>query len=142
MLFKIFKKEITNPGALFAGHYIEVKAFYAWHFNRLPCVSFVGETDITKAYSFITERYQYQIESVYQHSWHDHNENEMFFNNSIFVFHDHRMIELVNDYCHVLFAPTQYAWAGEVVKELLRFRKIPEENTGRVVGFARQFTDN
>ncbi len=141
-MFTIFRKEITNPAALFAGHYIEVKVFYAWHFNKLPCVSFVGETDVTRAYTFIRDRYQYQIEAVYQHAWHEHNENKMFFNNSIFVFQDNRMIELANDYCQVLFAPTQYAWASEVVKELVAFRKIPEGNAGRVVGFARQPAEN
>ncbi len=142
MLFKIFNREITNPGAMFAGHYIEVKAFYAWHFNRLPCVSFIGETDVSKAYTYISERFQYQVESVYQHAWYEHDENKMFFNNSIFVFQGKRMIELANDYCQILFAPSQYGWANEVVKELATFRKVPEANAGRIVGFARQPAEN
>lgn len=142
MLSKFFTKGIINPGAMFTGHFIDVKAFYAWHFNRLPSINFIGEMDTTKANAFISERYQYQVEAVYQHAWLDHNENKMFFNNNIFVFQDDRMIELANDYCQVLFSPGEYAWANRVVKELAVFRKVPETNAGRVVGFARQPAEN
>jgi hypothetical protein len=122
-MFTLFRREIINPGAMFAGHYIEVKAFYAWHFNKLPCINFIGELDVSRAYSFVTQTYQYSIEAVYQHAWYEHTEDKMFFNNSIFVLGNDRMIEMANDNCQVLFAATQYAWANSVVRELAAFRK-------------------
>ena len=137
MLFTIFRKEVKDMNAMFNGHYIEVKAFYAWQFNRLPCVNFIGELDVTKAYAHISERYRYSIVETYQHAWHDHNEGRMLFNNSIFVLKNDRMTELANDYCQVLFTPNQYAWAGELIKELTAFRKA-ETKEVRVMGFVRQ----
>ena len=142
MLFKFFNKEIANPGAMFSGHYIDVKAFYTWQFKRFPCINFVGELDITKANAYISERYKYSTAAVYQHAWHDHKEDKMFFNNKIFVFWDDKMIELANDYCQVLFAPAHYTWATELVKDLTAFRKTPDTNAGRVMGFAREAIEN
>jgi len=141
MLFTIFRKEVKDLNAMFNGHYIEVKAFYAWQFNRLPCVQFIGELDVTKAFAHISERYQYTIADTYQHAWYDHKENKMLFNNSIFVLKNDRMIELANDYCHVLFTPNQYPWAARVIKELTAFRKV-ETKEVRIMGFARQHKTN
>lgn len=138
MFIKIFRKEVRDLNAIFNGHYIEVKAFYAWQFNRLPCVNFIGELDISKAFTHISERYQYSIVNIYQHAWHDHKEDKMLFNNSIFILKDDRMIELANDYCQVLFTPNQYGWARQLVKELAAFRKVTEAKEVRVMGFARQ----
>lgn len=137
MFLKIFRKEVKEMNAIFNGHYIEVKAFYAWQFNRLPCVHFIGELDVSKAFAHIDERYRYSIENIYQHAWHDHKEDKMLFNNIIFVVKDDRMIELANDYCHILFTPKQYAWSAELVKELTVFRKS-EAKEVRIMGFARQ----
>ena len=47
------------------------------------------------------------------------------------------MIELANDYCHVLFTPNQYTWAAQLIKELTAFRKLATKEV-RVMGFARQ----
>lgn len=137
MFQRFFRKEVRDIGALFSGHYIEVKAFYAWQFNRLPCIYFIGELDVTKAFAHINDQYNYGIQHIYQHSWHEYDKNKLFFNNSVFVLDDNRMIELANDYCQVLFTPTQYAWAGELINELAAFRKVAETKPNRVMGFAR-----
>jgi hypothetical protein len=137
MLFTIFRKEVRDMNALFNGYYIEVKAFYAWQFNRVPCVHFISELDVTKAYAHISERYKYSIANVYQYAWYDHKEGKMLFSNSILVLKDDRMIELANDYCQVLFAPHQYPWAAQLIKDLVAFRKA-ERKEVRVMGFARQ----
>ena len=138
MLFRIFRKEVPVANAIFSGHYIEIKAFYAWQFNRLPCVNFIGELDVSKAFTHIDERYKNSIITVYQHAWHDHQQDKMLFNNSIFVLQNDRMIELANDYCQVLFTPDQYSWARQVLMELVDFKVIPTTPAARVMGFARE----
>ncbi|MFT3682312.1 MAG: hypothetical protein QM791_18710 [Ferruginibacter sp.] len=138
MIQRFFRKEIHDMGALFNGHFVDVKAFYAWQFNKVPCVSFVGEIDVSKAFPQISERYKYSIKAVYQHAWHDHSQDKMLFNNSIFVLDNNRMIELANDYCQILFTPSQYDWASQAVKDVAAFRKTAETKQTRVMGFARQ----
>lgn len=135
-MWTLFRKEVKGLNTIFNGHFIDVKAFYSWQFNRLPCVNFIGELDVTKAFAFINERFQYQTKDTYQHAWYDHAQQKMLFNETIFVLHDDRMIELGVDYCHVLFTPAQYAWAIGLIKELAVFKKEAINQT-RVVGFAR-----
>lgn len=137
MLLKIFRKPVRDLNAIFSGHFIEAKAFYAWQFNRLPCVSFIAELDVSKAFGHINETYQHCIVIVYQHSWYDHKESKLLFNNTLFVLKDQRIVELANDYCQVLYTPGQCAWAMQVTKELAAFRKAEVKET-RVLGFARQ----
>ena len=137
-MFKIFRKKVRGLDNMFTGHFIEVKTFYAWQFDRMPCVNFIGEIDIGKAFNHINERYKYQVVNIYQHAWYNHQEEKMLFNNSIFVLKDDRMIELANDYCLVLFTPGQYSWARQVLMELVDFKVIPTTPAARVMGFARE----
>ena len=137
MFFKLFRKEVRGLNSMFTGHFIEVKAFYAWQFNRVPCVNFIGELDISKAYNHISGRFQHSIVNVYQHSWYNHNEGKMLFNNTIFVLNDDRMIELANDYSMILFTPHQYSWARQLVMELVDFKVITTAPATKVMGFAR-----
>lgn len=143
MFWNFFRARIQNMNGLFNGHFIEVKSFYALEFNAVPCISFIGELDVTKAFSFIKERYSYQIKSIYQHAYFDHEEKKMLFNNTIFVLHNKRMIELGSNYCQVLFTNMQYAWANELINDLVQFRKVAEPaKETRVIGFARQTNEN
>jgi hypothetical protein len=137
MFWKFFRKRVTDMNAMFSGHYIEAKAFYAWQFNRLPCVQFISETDTGKAFSHISTIHALDIVNIYQHSWYNHAEQKMLFNNTIFVLSKDRMIELTNDYCMILFAPHQYAWAKQMMYKMADFRVTPQ-GTVRIMGFARE----
>ena len=139
MFWNLFGPKVRNATALFNGHYVDVKVFYALQFNRVPCVSFIGELDVTKAFACINERYRYQIKTIYQHAYFDHADQKMLFNNTIFLLKGNRIVELGNNYCHVLHTSLQYTWANGVIKDLSQFRVIAgpaKEN--RVIGFARQ----
>jgi len=41
MLFKFLKRTYTNT-QIFSGHFVDVKAFYAFEFNLIPCITFIG----------------------------------------------------------------------------------------------------
>jgi len=138
MISQIFRHRIKDISALFIGHYIEVKAFYVIKFNEVPCVSFISELDTGKAYEFITDRFQNQVKGIYQHNYFDHDKQQFFFNNSVFVLGNKRMIELGNNFCHVLHNNKQYNFGNELVKELSAFRVTAENmKENRVIGFAR-----
>lgn len=139
MFWKMFKRKINDLNGLFNGHFIEVKALFALEFDEVGCVTFIGELDTSKAFAFINENMRSEIVSTYQHSYFDHNEQKMFFNNTIFVLRDKRMIELGNNYCQVLHTQHQYSWANGLVNSLSVFRIKSNEP---VIGFARQTANN
>lgn len=125
--------------SLFNGHYVDVKALYVLAHNRIPAVSFIGEIDTTKAYAYVNENCRQSIVKVYQHSYFDHAEQTMLFNNTVFVLTNYRIIEVAGNYCQVLHTTSQYRWAQELVKELSVFRQVVEPvKENRIIGFARQ----
>ena len=138
MFLRLFRK-IRDVIGLFNGHFIEAKALYALEFDAVCCVSFIGEVDTTKAFALINEKLKTEIVTVYQHSYFDHNENKMFFNNTIFILVNKIVIELGNNWCQVLHTQEQHGWANTLIEELSAFRIVNNEAT---IGFARQAVAN
>lgn len=139
MFTRLFKRRASHPSALFNGHFLEVKAFYVAEFGTVPCVMFIGELDIGAVFSWLKERYRPQTQDIFQHSYYDHDLKESFFNNTIIVLKNNRVIELCGDYCQILHSNKQYGWARELVLELAQFRKATEQpKENRIIGFARQ----
>ena len=134
-----FTRKIRETGALFNGHLIDVRAFYILEFDSVPCISFIGELNVTDAFKYVDEIYRRDIINTYQHCYFNHAEQKSFFNNTVFVLTGNRMIEMGNNYCHVLRGPANYAWADRLIKDLARFYVINEIPAQvQVVGFARQ----
>ena len=134
MLFRLFRK-FRDVIGLFNGYFIEAKALYALEFDAVCCVSFIGEVDTPKAFALINEKLKTGIVTVYQHSYFDHNEKKMLFNNTIFVLANKIMIDLGNNWCQVLHTPEQHEWANSLIEELSAYRLVNNEAT---IGFARQ----
>ena len=143
-MIRIFNRRIRNIQALFSDHFIEVKTFYVVRFDRVPCITFIGELDITAALAFIRQKFEAETIGVFQHSYFDHEERKMFFNNTVLVLSGNKLIEVAGNYCQVLHTDHQYEWAFELVKELAKFRvaALAEEVPATVIGFARQTTLN
>jgi len=139
MWLKMFKRKINSQDGLFNGHFIDVKVLYALEFDEIGCVTFIGELDTSKAFSFINESLGSEVMSTYQHSYFDHGEQQMFFNNTIFMLRNKRLIELGSNYCQVLHTQRQYSWANGLVKSLSAFRIKSNEP---VIGFVRQTANN
>jgi hypothetical protein len=138
MAFNFFNRRISNAHALFQGHYVDVKLFYAIHFNIIPAISFIGDVDGSKTFKHLHDRFKYKVAGIYQHSYFDHDKKDIFFNNTVFVFKDKRMIELAGNYCHVLHTIKQYKWAQDLTRELAAFKvDNASANDNRVIGFAR-----
>jgi hypothetical protein len=128
--------KVTDP--LFNGHFIEVKAFYVLQFDKVPCVCFIGDIDVTKAYAHITEVFNCEIVLVYQHMYFDHDEQKTFFNNAVFVLTQNRMIELAKGYVQILHRPRDYVWTNKLMKALAEFKIAETPVQTQVVGFGRQ----
>ena len=135
MFWRLFKRKINDLVGLFNGHFIEAKAFYALEFDAVSCVSFIGEIDTSNAFAFVNDIMRHEIVNTYQHSYFDHDERKMFFNNTIFILTNKRMIELGNNWCQVLHTPHQYSWANELIMQLSQYKVVNKEP---VIGFTRQ----
>lgn len=144
MFRKIFGRRISDARAIFRDHYAEIKAVYAMYFDKIPCVTFIGETDATKALAYIREKYDYAVTEFLQHAYYDHDEGKMFFNNTILILPGERIIEVGSNYCQILHRADHYEWAMKLINELAAFRNVPEATAApaTVVGFARQTTLN
>jgi virulence-associated protein VapD len=138
MFWKSTKRKMADTIGLFNGHYIDVKVFYVMSFDAIPCINFVGELDNTKAFSFINEAFGAELKFVYQHAYFDHTEGSVFFNNTIFVLSEKRIVELGHNYCQILFSADHYTWASKLMKDVSAF-KIQNEPS---IGFIRKANVN
>jgi hypothetical protein len=140
MLFRFLKRINANAG-LFNGHYIDVRSFYVAKFNAIPCITFIGDMDVTKVFAFIKKTYNQDIMATYQHSYFNHDDGNFYFNNTIIVLSYNRMVELVDNHCQVLHAADQYAWARQFIVDISKFRTeavVAAFKHTHVVGFARE----
>ena len=135
MFFNFFKTKVSQVNTLFFGHYVDFKVFYAVQFNKVPCITFIGELDTNKAFDFIQSTYRNQVTGIYQHNYFDHDKRDFFFNNTLFELKNKRLIELGNNYCQVLYTKDQHGWGQTMIKELSVFHVTGDEN--KVIGFAR-----
>lgn len=141
MKWTLFKTKLSYANNLFNGHFVDVKAFYAARFNRLACVSFIGEIDITQAFNFVMQHCSDDIVDTYQHSYFNHDEQKVYFNNTVIVLTQKRVVEIAGNYCQVLHTPDGYDWARWLMKELANFRVMTanmQQTTAytKVTGFA------
>jgi len=141
MGFRFLKRIKANTG-LFNGHFIDAKTLYVLKFKLIPCVTFIGDMDVTKAFTYLAETFNAVIAAAYQHSYFDHCEKNILFNSTIIVLQRKRMIELADNYCQVLYAANDYAFASKLVNDLAQFRidnnMAPAFKHTHVVGFARE----
>jgi hypothetical protein len=138
---KLFSLRRKAPCAdlLFNGHYVDIKVLYVQQNRMVPCICYIGEMDIDKAFIFIKDHFKDQITDVYQHYFYDHEKKNNFFNNSIFVLKNNRMIELQQNFCQVLHSRGDYKWANQLVNDLVQFRivQVAPVHT-KIIGFAKQ----
>jgi len=143
--FMLFKNLKRINAEMFNGHFVDVKAFYAFQLNIIPCITFIGDMDVTKVFAFVKDNFDKNIVATYQHSYFNHDDKKVYFNNSIVVLNNKRMIEIANDYCQLLHTTNQYDWARQLVSDLSQFR-IERDATAfrhtQIVGFAKEATMN
>jgi hypothetical protein len=139
MVFKSLKK-INANAALFSGHYVDVKFFYVLQFNTVPCITFIGDMHKTEVFAFVTHNCKVDMTATYQHSYFNHDDGNIYFNDTIFVLTNNRMIEIADNYCQVLHAANNYDWADKLVNDLAQFKIAgitPAFRHTHVVGFAK-----
>ncbi|MBA2744732.1 MAG: hypothetical protein H0U44_00770 [Flavisolibacter sp.] len=122
MLWQLFRRDSLR--SVFEGHFVDAKTLYAYKFNVLCNVSFIGELDTSMAYAFIMEQFGSEIRDVYQHCYFEQSDHALYFNNTLILLQDKRLIELGNNYCQVLHRPRQNVWAHALLKNLSVYKLV------------------
>jgi hypothetical protein len=131
----LFRRKIANNNWLFNNNYIDVKGLYLYYNGTLPCVSYITDLEIDKAYAFLLEQLNTSITEVLQHSMYNYEEERSQFNVSILVLISSRMIEVGSDYIMLLHPSDDYNWAAGMMKALSAYRK--EDETPARIGFVQ-----
>lgn len=140
MLSRLFRRRYETALPLVQGPYLDARSVYLIEYDRLPCVGFVGELAIEGVFNLIREQFRNQTNRVLQHHWYDHHEGRAYFNVTLFLLNNDRLIELGEDYCMILHTESQYGWAQSLMVQVAAFRReAPIVEVHRpVIGFARQ----
>ncbi|MEO6729700.1 MAG: AAA family ATPase [Ferruginibacter sp.] len=112
--------------AIFDNHYIRSHAYFLQEFGKAPCSSFIDNLDVGKTFEYISSGNAGKVLTTYQSNFYNWQQKRMEFNKTIFILDKKIIIELGDDYAHVLFGSNQYDYAGNLV-EIFKTYKAPEK---------------
>lgn len=122
------KRKLTNKNAnIFENNYIEIKAFYVKEYKMTPCISFINNLDIAKAYDYLKKGFGGNVLAMYQRNYYCWKHNAQEFNATVFKLENKVMIELGSDYAEILFANNNYEYANELVKVFAAYKAPQKE---------------
>lgn len=111
---------------IFENNYIEVKAFYMQEYNRAPCISFINNMDVSKAYEYINNGNAGGVLAVYQRNYYNWQQKQLEFSATVFKLENKVLVELGYDYAEILFGTNNYVYANNLVEQLANY-KAPEK---------------
>jgi hypothetical protein len=142
MFLNFRRRRAIARAQLFTGGYIDVNAFYAVCFREVPCICVIPEIDVTKAFEYISTSMSGDIVALYQYYRFDHTDQQCYFQTTLFVLANNRMIELGSAHAAVLHSINDYNWAGNVVQALAIYRMDVRPAPASVIGFTVQSAMN
>ncbi len=127
-LIKQMKNKISGKknASIFENNYIEVKTFYVREYKATPCISFINDLEIGKAYEYINKGLAGKVLAIYQRNYYNWQRERMEFSTTVFKLANQVMIELGDDYAEILFSNKNYAYANDLVK-LFSTYKAPQK---------------
>ncbi|MEO5944178.1 MAG: AAA family ATPase [Ferruginibacter sp.] len=127
-LYSQLKQKITGKknASFFESNYIEVKAFYVREYRTTPCISFINNLDVTKAYEYVNKGEAGKVLAIYQRNYYSWQHQRKEFSTTIFKLSNKVLIELGDDYAEVLFTNNNYDYANNLIDVFAEF-KAPEK---------------
>jgi hypothetical protein len=122
---------------IFETNYIEVKVFYVKEYNVTPCISFINNLDVAKAYEYIKSGLAGKVLAIYQRNYYSWQHKRQEFSTTIFKLENKVMIEVGDEYAEVLFAKNNYKFANELM-ELFSSYKAPEKEAAFEINIITQ----
>jgi hypothetical protein len=123
LLERLIRKLRSNYSqGIFEHYYLEGKAFYLDRFKRIPCVTLIDGTDITKAFNYVNTNCKDLIVDIYQSCYYNREEGRQEFSKTYFVLSNKVVIELSGSYARMLFPASQYDFVDGVVKVFSEYK--------------------
>jgi hypothetical protein len=101
-------------------------------FNRAPCIAFVNDVDINKAFEYISKGNAGRLKAIYQKTFYNWQLNRQEFEKTVFRFHDRMLIELGQHYAEILFASADYEAANKLVEVFIGFKMAGKESVNQI----------
>ncbi len=127
----------NKQAPIFENNYIEVKAFYVKEYNATPCISFINNLDVTKAYEYINSGLAGKVQAIYQRNYYSWQHKRQEFSTTVFKLQNKVMIELGDAYAEVLFSNNNYNYANELM-ELFSNYKAPDKEAAFEINIITQ----
>lgn len=127
-LYSQLKQKITGKknASIFESNYIEVKAFYVREYRITPCISFINNLDVAKAYEYVNNGAAGKVLAIYQRNYYSWQHKRKEFSTTIFKLSNKVLIELGDDYAEILFTNSNYEYANNLIDVFADF-KAPEK---------------
>ena len=121
------KIKFSQPTAVFENNFVEVKAFFMKEFKQVPCISYISNIDVTKAFNYLKEGNAGRVNGIYQYTWYNWQKKQLEFSKTVFKLGNSVMIELGHDYAEILFDETNYAFASSLIDKFKDYEAPAKE---------------
>src|SRR6187549_954778 len=98
----------NDPSRIFNHHYIDVKEFYIYRFDTVPCTTYIDGIDVSKAFKCIKDNFGDQIVETYQACFFNKQANRQEFHKTVFVLKRKVLIEVAGELVVILHSETDY----------------------------------
>jgi hypothetical protein len=112
----------ASVNAALGEYFINSRAYYLYHFGKMPSRHFISGIAGEKACAAFRERFAALIDSEYKHRWYDGKRKRFEFDDTLFVLKNGCLVEFDN-YCEILHDGTQEAFVMECTALVTRFRQ-------------------
>ena len=121
---KLIKQK--KPISFFEHEYLESKGFYAYLFNKVPVVSYIGAVDPGQAYAYVNETMKNKIVNIYQHLSYSRENERQEFTKTFFEIEKGMLVEIGTSYAEILYSTDMYDEATKMITALSAM-KLPEK---------------
>ncbi len=121
----LYNNKTINTYELFDGNLFNTRMLYAFQFNMLPNIQYVGNIDGEKTYKDVTAKMGGLVLAEHKYRWYNKNKNRSAFDETVVIFQNNCIIGFDTNYCEILHD----GWNDEFVSEITAMASKHKERT-------------
>jgi hypothetical protein len=114
---------IVSLNSIFDNWYLDIKNFFVYYFQKLPCVTTVDKVHTDKVLKYIKTEYAEAIMGIYQRSSYCRKKKQALYSVTVVVLRDNCIVELQDDFCQILHTNDDYNMARTLAREASKFKR-------------------
>ncbi len=112
-----------SANSVFGRHYLDSKAMYMYHFDKLPSVSYSYGIDGEKAFAACKKKYAKNIVDIYQYREYDRKKKRYNFDETIVLLDNDYLLIFDEDYCTILYNGMGDGFVDELTLLVNKFKE-------------------